>query len=237
LLLFLATGRLLAKHFACLFITLSLLSFTFTMNNRTMPYWNFLDLLCTIFCIVSTTTLTQVESFSSSTTLLSLTSSLTSSSSSLSSLSSHDRIKSQTNQIVNDHSGNLSRKSESTLISDFSSVSSRRKFLHQQKNSCLLTAITAVVVGATFASTPSPSFAAVSSAVTTTAAAAANGGVKVSKRAGGLAQKIRGGVCFKMVREIKRIGRKRERVVDILKEENHIHTHTPESSWAQPIKI
>lgn len=31
----------------------------------------------------------------------------------------------------------------------------------------------------------------------------AAGGVKVSKRAGGLAQKLRGGVCFKMVRTTK----------------------------------
>lgn len=81
-----------------------------------------------------------------------------------------------------------SSNAKSTMAPMLVNDNRRREFVK------LATSTAVALVGGLAA--PMPSYAADSAATVT-----ATGGVKVSKRAGGLAQKIRGGVCFKMVRK------------------------------------
>jgi hypothetical protein len=108
--------------------------------------------------------------------------------------SSHDR-KSKAKKTVNfdtKYTPSVHTQTSKSQIEDEFRISTatihdRRDFLSRK-----ISLFAAAVVGSA-ATTPFASHAADNSVVT------APGGVKISKRAGGLAQKIRGGVCLKMV--------------------------------------
>jgi hypothetical protein len=108
--------------------------------------------------------------------------------------SSHDRIPKakktvnfDTNYTPSVHTPTSKSQIEDEFRISTATIHDRRDFLSRK-----ISLFAAAVVGSA-AATPLASHAADNSVVT------APGGVKISKRAGGLAQKIRGGVCLKMV--------------------------------------